>query len=63
MLPAGLVGLKDLPRLIEVLTGFLQHAPAVGELPGKFMLEPMLSGTLDVYCNLLGEPCARQTVS
>ena len=63
MLPAGLVGLKDLPRLIEVCTGFLQQAPAVGELPGKFMLETMLSGTLDVYCSLLGEPRARQNVS
>ena len=63
MLPAGLVGLHDLPRLLEVSAGFLRQAPAIGEPPGKFLLETMLSGTLDVYCNLLGEPCARRTVS
>ncbi len=63
MLPTGLVGLHDLPRLLEVSAGFLRQAPAIGELPGKFLLETMLSGTLDVYYNLLGEPCARRTVS
>ena len=63
MLPAGLVGLKDLPRLIEVSSAFLRQAPAIGKLPEKFMLETMLSGTLGVYCNLLGEPCARPIVS
>ncbi len=63
MLPAGLVGLKDLPRLIEVSATFLRQAPAIGDLPEKFMLETMLSGTLDVYGKLLGEPCARQTVA
>mgnify|MGYP001367898791 CR=1 FL=1 len=63
MLPAGLVGLKDLPQLIEVSAGFLRQAPVIGDLPEKFMLETMLSGTLDIYCKLLGEPCARQTVS
>lgn len=63
MLPAGLVGLHDLPRLLEVSAGFLRQAPAIGEPPGKFLLETMLSGTLDVYYNLLGEPCARRTVS
>ena len=30
MLPAGLVGLKDLPRLIEVSATFLRQAPAIG---------------------------------
>jgi len=63
MLPAGLIGLNDLPRLIEVSTGFLHQAPAIGDLPEKFMLETMLSGTLDVYCKLLGEPCAREALS
>ena len=63
MLPAGLVGLKDLPRLIEVSSAFLRQAPAIGKLPEKFMLATMLSGTLGVYCNLLGEPCARPIVS
>ena len=63
MLPAGLIGLNDLPRLIEVSTGFLHQAPAIGDLPEKFMLETMLSGTLDVYYNLLGEPCAREALS
>ena len=62
MLPAGLVGLKDLPRLVAVSAGFLRQAPVIGDLPEMFMLETMLSGTLDVYCRLLGEPCARQTV-
>ena len=63
LLPAGVVGLKDLPRLIDVSTRFLRQAPAIGDLPEKFMLETMLSGTLDVYCNLLGEPCPRPAVS
>ncbi len=62
MLPAGLVGLKDLPRLVAVSAGFLRQAPVIGDLPEMFILETMLSGTLDVYCRLLGEPCARQTV-
>ena len=62
MLPAGLVGLKDLPRLVAVSAGFLRQAPVIRDLPEKFMLESMLSGTLDVYSRLLGEPCAGQTV-
>jgi glycosyltransferase involved in cell wall biosynthesis len=62
MLPAGLVGLKDLPRLVAVSAGFLRQAPVVGDLPEMFMLESMLSGTLDVYFRLLNEPGARRTV-
>jgi len=63
MLASGLVGLNDLSRLIEVSTRFLRQPPAIGEVPGKFLLEAMLSGTLDVYRNLLGETCASRTVS
>jgi glycosyltransferase involved in cell wall biosynthesis len=62
MLPAGLVSLKDLPRLIDVSAGFLRQAPAIGNLPERFMLETMLSGTLAVYCSLRGESSARQAV-